>query len=627
MKYKFKTETDKMLKIVTNSLYSNKDIFLRELISNASDALDKLRYAALSEPELVGEDIDLKIKIEILKKEKLIVVSDNGIGMSKQELIENLGTIAKSGTQKFMQDLENMQDDKGTVDLIGQFGVGFYSAFMVADEITVHSKSALENEPGHSWTSEGEGSFHVKALDEECERGTKIRMHIKPDQEKFLDKYSLKHVIESYSSFTQFPIELIDDESGSEDLNTNPALWTKHKNEISHEEHVAFFKSVSGVVSGDPCMTIHYKVEGMRDYTVLLYMPSEKPFDLFNPDRRTSVKLYINRVFITEDNIKLIPQWMRFLRGVVDCPDLPLNISRESTQSDPLVANIRENITSRILSELEKKSISNAEEHTKFWNNFGAVMKEGLCEFMHEERRQSLLKVCRFYSTHGDELISLEDYVSRMQEGQTDIFYLLDDSLSAARNNPQLDGFTKRGLEILLMPDHVDRFWATLDQKYKSFSLKAITRSDIDLQSFKLQDQNDKDKDSVEMNDDASITKFIEYVKQILDNKVKEVKVSQKLFEHPVCLAVEGSAMDIRMERFMIEQNQLKEQSPKIFEINPKHSIVTKLIKTYTADGANENLEECIKFMFDQACIIEGQQIANTTEFVKRGNRMLEMII
>ncbi|WCR53011.1 MAG: Chaperone protein HtpG [Wolbachia endosymbiont of Ctenocephalides orientis wCori] len=444
---KFDAEVGKVLNIVIHSLYTNKDVFLRELISNASDACDKLRYESQLNPNLLDSSDELKITISSNKDKNELYITDNGIGMSRQDLIDNLGTIASSGTQKFLDAIKNNKDSSQAVELIGKFGVGFYSSFMVASEVIVESRKAGEEE-SWVWRSKGDGEYSISKLDDQVPRGTKITLTIRPEENEFLDKFRVENIVTTYSDHINFPVEFINEKGESEKLNSKAAIWTKPKNEVTKEEHNDFFRGVAHI-GGEPWMILHNRNEGAIEYTNLLYVPSIKPFDLFHPDRRCSVKLYVNKVFITEDNVQIIPQYLRFLKGVVDSPDLPLNISRETLQGNRVVEQIRKSLTKRAISELNKKAKENLEEYAKFWTNFGAVLKEGLCEAMPTDEREALLSACRFHSTNDDKLVSIGDYISRMKPEQEHIYYLTGNSLESVKNSPQLEGFISKGLEVL----------------------------------------------------------------------------------------------------------------------------------------------------------------------------------
>ena len=602
---KFNAEIGKVLQLMIHSLYTNKDIFLRELVSNASDACDKLRYAALTQPELLQENADIAIRISFDKDARTITLADSGIGMNRDELIHNLGTIAKSGTQEFLAQLTG--DAKKDTSLIGQFGVGFYSAFMVADKVTVVSKRAGTQE-AWQWQSDGAGEFTIEPSEKET-RGTSITLNMKEAEEQYLDSFRLRHIVETYSNHIAFPIFLSHD-GHEEAVNTGSALWTKSKGEITPEQYAEFYHHVSHSPD-EPWLTLHNKNEGKVEYTNLLFIPSIKPFDLYHPDRKRRVKLYVKRVFITEENIDIVPQYLRFLRGVVDSEDLPLNISRETLQHNPVLTKISESLVKRTLSELKKKS--EEESYGEFWRNFGPVLKEGLCEG--HSPREAILEVCRFDSSMH-EATSLDSYVNRMKPGQEFIYYLTGEHLAALKSSPQLEGFLARDVEVLLLHDHVDDFWVNVVQDYKGKLFKSITRSDIALEQFpKTAAENEPEKPIEQDTLDA----LCKRMKTVLGEAVKDVRVSHKLSQSAVCLAVEEGAMDFRFERFLIEQKQLPAAAAKILEINPNHSIIQSL-----GHANDASVDDVTWLLFDQARILEGEPVSDPTAFTRRLQSFVE---
>ena len=514
-------------------------------------------------------------------------------------------------------------DGKKDMPLIGQFGVGFYSAFMVADKVTVISTRAGESE-SWQWESEGTGEFSVNPHPNfppqagGLGRGTSITLHIKAGDDTYLDKFRLRHIVQTYSDHISFPIAITDEEGNTETVNTASALWTRAKSDISDEQYKEFYHHVSHSPD-EPWLTLHNKAEGKLEYTNLLFIPSAKPFDLFHPDRKRRVKLYVKRVFITEDNIDIVPQYLRFLRGIIDSQDLPLNISRETLQDNPLLGKIKESVVKRVLSELKKKGETDEEGYKTFWKNFGAVIKEGLCEAT--TPREQILEVCRFNSTlsspspvGGEGLVTLDGYISRMKEGQDQIYYLTGDNMDTLRSSPQLEGFIKRGIEVLLLSDHVDDFWVNVVFEYKGKKFKSVTRADID-----LGESNDEEKkEDKAPSDDGKMQQLCARIKQILGNKVKDVRTTGKLTNSAVCLAVEDGAMDFRLERFLIEQKQLTSVSAKILEINPENSIIRLLLAKLDSVDASADIENATWLLFDQARILEGEQITDTSAFMKR---------
>ena len=603
---KFNAEIGKVLQLMIHSLYTNKDIFLRELISNASDACDKLRYEALTNSELLVGGADLAITITLNKDARTLTIADSGIGMSREELINNLGTIAKSGTQEFLARLSG--DNKKDTSLIGQFGVGFYSAFMVASDVMVISSRAGSNE-AWQWQSDGSGEFRIAPIEGETPRGTRITLSLKDGEDDYLDAFRLRHIIETYSNHISFPITLAYDEV-TDTVNKGSALWTLPKNEVTKEQYDEFYHHVSHSPD-EPWLTLHNKNEGKLDYSNLLFIPSIKPFDLYHPERKKRVKLYVKRVYITEENVDIIPAYLRFLRGVIDSEDLPLNISRETLQANPLLANIKEAVVRRVLSELRKKSqsdnASDVEGYAKFWENFGPVLKEGLCESY--SPREAILEVCRFATTQENSS-TLDAYIARMKDGQENIFILAGESLTALGASPQLEGFTARGVEVLLLVDHVDDFWLNVVHDYKGKKFKSITRSDIELEKFPV--VNEAKKPEEELPKDAT-ENLCKRIKEVLGDHVREVRATHKLGASAVCLATQEGAMDFRFERFLIEQKQLATASAKILEINPSHPIIKALANNTAAAS-----DDVIWLLFDQARILEGEGVLNPADFTRR---------
>lgn len=607
IKRKFDAEVGKVLNLMIHSLYTDKDIFMRELISNASDACDKLRYLAISSPELIKDDPEFKIHIKVDQDKRRLIISDNGIGMNEQDLIENLGTIAKSGTQSFMEQITG--DQKKDTSLIGQFGVGFYSVYMVADSVQVISCKAGEHK-AYSWISDGLGEYTVEES-EKHSRGTEIIISVKEGEDDYLDHFRLKHMIRTYSDHILVPIYF--EHNGVEtQVNSSSAIWTRAKSEVSQDQYNEFYKSIAHA-GDEPWLTLHNRNEGAIEFTNLLFVPTSKTFDLFHPDRKRRVKLYIKRVFITDENIDLVPRYMRFLRGVVDCDSLPLNISRQTLQHNRVVDQIRANITSKVLSELKKQKESHRQEYENFWNNFGSAMKEGLCEAIPEAEK--LLEICMFYSVLQDKMITLEEYVERFAPLQNQIYYLSGDNIDKLKSSPQIEGFKKQNIDVLLFTDTVDDFWVNVISKYKDHDIKSVTRSDIDLEKF------DKEKEQESPHHEG----IIAYFKTVLGDAVKDVKISKRLESIPACLVVEEGSMDIRMERFLIEQKQLASASAKILEINPTHNIVQKLEQEIANNASDDGTADLVKLVYDQACIIENEPLKDPAEFCRRLNKFIHL--
>lgn len=601
---KFDAEVGKVLHLMIHSLYTNKEIFLRELISNASDACDKLRYLSQQDSALVKDGADFKIVVSIDKEKRQISITDNGIGMNKEDLIENLGTIARSGTQNFLSQVKaNPGSDNS---MIGQFGVGFYSSYMAADFVEVFSKKAGEKQ-AFKWSSDGVGEYSIEETEVDFTRGTRVIVHIKENENDYIDHFRVKHIIKNYSDHISVPIYFAD-ENNEIKLNSASALWARPKSEITDEQYQEFYKSVS--FSADtPWITMHNKNEGMVEFTNLLFIPSNKTFDLFHPDRKRRVKLYIKRVFIADENIDLVPQYMRFLRGVVDSEDLPLNISRETLQHNATLDKIKNAIAKRVLGELKKKKNDARDEYEKFWDNFGAALKEGLCEAIADH--DQLLDVCLFYSVLEDKMIGLDEYVAKIKDGKT-IYYLSGEDVKKLKTSPQIEGFITKGRDVLLFTDSVDDFWVNIVGKYGDYEFKSVTRSESE----------DSSEDSEDAKLSESHQKLIAFIKDVLGDKVKDVRISKKLTESPVCLAVSEGAMDMRMERFLLEQKQIRAGTAKILEINPNHKIVTNIENNIGKDIASD----LVVLLFDQACIIEGEQVHDVSSFAKRLNKLLGQI-
>lgn len=606
----FAAETARVLQLMIHALYTNRDIFLRELISNASDACDKLRYEALQNQSLLGDAPDLTITLAFDEKAKTLTISDTGIGMNKDDLIAHLGTIAKSGTGEFLSQLTG--DSTKDVNLIGQFGVGFYSAFMVADKVTVTSRKAGD-EHAWQWESDGSGSYTVGPAEARA-RGTSITLHMKKDAKDYLDRHRLGHIVGTYSDHISFPITLTDSEGVSHTLNNGSAIWTRPKAEVTEEQYQAFYRDVAH--SPDkPWAIFHNKAEGKVEYTSLLFVPGMKPLDLFHPERKRRVKLYVKRVFITEEGVELVPPFLRFLRGVVDSADLPLNISRETLQKSPVLDKIRDSVTSRVLTELKKKAEKEPEEYVKFWENFGAVIKEGLCEA--NSPREKILEVCRFVSNLSEgKLVSLAEYKARMKEGQEAIYFLTGDTLSVLKNSPQLEGFTKRGIEVLLLADHVDDFWQNVTHSYGELPFRSVTKAGADLEKFKLDAAEEKAEEQAEHSDETA--KLIEAMKTLYGDAVRDVRTTRKLAETPICLGVGEGDMDMRMERFLAEHKHLQRRAAKLVEINPAHPVIQSLAKDVSAHGVTTASEDALWLLFDQALIAEGEPVTDASAFARR---------
>ncbi len=606
----FQTEVAQLLRLMVNSVYSDKEVFLRELISNASDACDKARYLAITEPEILGDDPDFKVRIKVDKEARTLSLSDNGVGMNRDGLISDLGTIARSGTTAFM---ENMSGDSAKdMQMIGQFGVGFYSLFMVADKVEVTSRQAGEDETW-IWTSDGLGEFTIDEA-ETAGRGTTVLIHLKEGEDEWLEEHRLQAVLKKYSDHIALPITLAIDDGEETAANEASAIWSRPKSEITDEQYAEFYHHV-GHAMDDPWLTLHYKAEGKIEYTSLLFVPTRQPLDLFDPARRHAVKLYVRRIFITDEAEGLIPSYLRFLRGIVDSEDLPLNISREMLQNSPLMRHMNQAVTRRVLTELSKKADKQPEEYAEFWENFGSVLKEGLYE--DHERRDELLELVRFRSTAGSELVSLKDYVGRMKEGQEAVYYITGDDLQTLETSPQLEGFRARGVEVLLLSDPVDDFWLSSVFEYDGHALTSTTRGATDLSNLGEEPKAD-DGPEAEPAGETEIATLIALVKQTLGDAIKDVRTTDRLTESAVCLVADDGDMDMRLERMLKAHKQLSTDSVRILEINPKHALIKNMAGAATKGGAADDLADLAHLLLDQARIIEGEALPDPAAFSRR---------
>ena len=606
----FQAEVAELLHLMVHSVYSETDIFLRELISNASDACDKLRYEAIAAPDLMADGALPKIRIVPDKKADTLTVVDNGIGMDRQELIDNLGTIARSGTKSFLSKLTEAKDGAG---LIGQFGVGFYAAFMVADRIVVTSRRAGSNEVW-VWSSSGGSGFEIAPGSEEdadrLTRGTEIALHLKPDAKKYLETYEIERIVGAYSDNIQFPIELVPEEGEPRQINSASALWQRSKSELTPEDYTQAYKSIAGAFD-EPAMTLHYRAEGRQSYAVLLFAPSAKPFDLFEPQRKGKVKLYVRRVFIADD-ADLLPAYLRFIRGVIDSEDLPLNISREMLQNNPQLAQIRKAVTGRVISELESIGEKEPETFAKIWDAFGPVIKEGLWEDY--ERREKLLALSRFTTTAGEKR-ALKQYVEDLKPNQTEIYYLTGESVDRLKSNPKLESAKARGIEVLLLTDPVDAFWTSAPTDFGGKPLKSLSQGDIDFGLIPLLEEKsteEKDKDKPEA-DEGTI---IAVIKDTLGERVSDVRASQRLTSSASCLVAGGDGRDRALERLLAQQNRGPVTKP-ILEINMRHPLVAAIA---TAKDAQKDLS---MLLLEQAQILDGELPEDPAGFANRLNQLV----
>lgn len=608
----FQTEVSQLLHLMIHSLYSNKEIFLRELVSNASDAIDKLKFESLSDDKLVEGKEELVVHVDVDKDAGTITITDNGIGMTQDEVMANIGTIANSGTKKFLQSLDEKQAENS--NLIGQFGVGFYSAFIVADEVTLTTRKAGDDKAnGTVWTSKGEGEYSLETKEVE-DFGTSITLHIKEEEKEFLDDYRLRGIISKYSDHITVPIMMIkpseedDDTIEYETVNKANAFWTQDKKELKQEDYDEFYKSLTFDFEA-PLTQIHNRVEGKLDYTSLLYIPSKAPFDMWEPKRKGGIKLYAKRVFIMEDNEELMPLYLRFIKGVIDTADLSLNVSREILQGNKVVDMIRKASVSRVLKELEKMAKNKPEQYAKFWKEFGMVMKEGVVEdFANKDKIAGLLRFATTKSEGESQSVSLADYVSRMGEEQSNIYYVTAETYAAAKGSPHLEIFKQKDIEVLLLSDRVDEWMVNNFTEFEGKTLKSIAKGD-------LEDLDSKEEKKEKEKTTKGFKKTLKEMQTILDAQVKEVKISNRLSESPSCLVADENEMGGNMERIMASLGQDVPETKPILEINPTHPLVERL--------KNKVDEDVVKVLFDQAVLAEGGQLKEPAEFVKRMNKLI----
>ncbi len=610
-KHQFQAEVAELLNLMIHSVYSETDVFLRELVSNASDACDKVRYEAIARPELLAGDERLAIRLKPDAAAKTLTVADNGIGMDRQELIDNLGTLARSGTKAFLKGLNDAKEGMG---LIGQFGVGFYAAFMVADRIEVTSRRAGSTE-AWTWTSSSGSGFDVAPATEEQAarvlRGTEIVLHLKEDAVRYLQPYELERIVRTYSDHVLFPIELIDDKGEARQVNAASALWQRSKSEVKPEDYTQAYRSLA-MAFDEPALTLHYKVEGRQSYAVLLFVPSTPPFDLTDPARKGRVKLYVRRVYITDD-ADLLPPYLRFVRGVVDSEDLPLNLSREMLQNNPQVRQIRSGLVGRVLSELESTATKDAEAYGKIWQTFGPILKEGLYE--DQERRAQMLGLARFASTAGDTPRSIKDYVADLKPNQTEIYYLVGDSLERLKSNPKLEAAKARGVEVLLLTDPVDAFWTTMPQEFDGKPLKSLSQGEVDFGLIPVVDEDTTKDAGTDADEDASV---LAAAKEALGDKVAEVRASTRLTESASCLVASAQGRDRELERMLERQNRGSAAKP-VLELNMKHALVRALGTAKKEDRALE-VADLANLLLDQACILDGEIPSDPAAFARRLN-------
>ena len=631
----FETEVKQLLQLMIHSLYSNKEIFLRELISNASDAADKLRFEALSNDSLYDGDSDLKIHIEFDKDKRTVTIRDNGIGMSREEVQEHIGTIARSGTRQFFESLTG--DEAKDSQLIGQFGVGFYSAFIVADKVTlITRKAGLAVEDGVRWESEGEGSYELESV-EKPGRGTDIVLHLKEGEDEFLDGFRLRSVVRKFSDHISMPIVMQKEHFGDEEdkdeteekaieeetVNSASALWARSKSEITEDEYKEFYKHV-GHDFQDPLTHIHSRVEGTNEYTLLLYIPAKAPFDLWDRDAKHGVRLYVRKIFITESAEELMPRYLRFVRGIIDSDSLPLNISREILQQNRQIDTIKGGAVKKVLGLLEDLAKNDVEKYQTFWKEFGRVIKEGPIEdFKNKDR---VAKLLRFSSTHTDseqQDVSLDDYIGRMKEGQEKIYYVTADSFAAAKHSPHLEIFRKKGIEVLLLADRVDEWLTGHLSEFEGKELQSIAKGELDLDKVTGEEDSQEEKEKQEKAGDE-FKDVIEKIKKVLDGKVSEVRISQRLTESPACLVSDGQGMSLNLERIMKEAGQEMPGGGKpVMEINVGHSLLIRLKE----ETDEQRFGDLTHILFDQSVLSEGAQLDDPAAFVHRLNGFLQGVL
>jgi molecular chaperone HtpG len=612
----FQAEVTQLLDLMVHSLYSNKEIFLRELISNASDALDRLRFAALSDETLNENDTNLKIHIAYDKEARTITINDNGIGMSREEVIEQIGTIAKSGTREFLRSLTG--DQQKDANLIGQFGVGFYSSFIVADRVTLRTRRAgLDSQHGVLWESNGQGEYTIETI-EKPSRGTEVVLHLREDEEELLNGHRIRTIIRKFSDHITFPIMMKveeKDKDEEEQVNRASALWARPKSDITQEEYNEFYKSV-GHDFTDPLAYVHSRMEGAYEYILLLYIPSQAPFDLWNRERRHGVKLYVRRVFIMDDAEQLMPGYLRFVRGIVDSNDLPLNISREILQHNKLIEMIRSNAVKKVLGMLTDLAANDEQKYATFWKEFGRAFKEGLAE--DPANRETIVKLLRFASTasaNETQDISLETYVARMKEGQDKIYYNIADSYDAAKNSPLLEVFKKKGIEVLLLSDPVDYILEPELSEFNGIQFQSVSRGAVDL--GKLEDEQEKEEQQKAA---GEFKDLVEHVKTVLGEKVKDVRTTTRLTSSPACLVVDEFGIDPGLERLLKAAGQKVPTSKPILEINPHHPIILKMKN----ESDEKRFSDWSWILFDQSILSLGEQLENPVGFVNRLNDLLQ---
>ena len=615
MKKSFEADTGRVLNIVINSLYSEKEIFLRELISNSSDALDKRRFLSLTDPSLGAKNSEYKISIMLDKKNKSLTISDNGIGMDEEDLIKSLGTIARSGTSEFLAQLEKKASDKNDADvnLIGQFGVGFYSSFMVADNVVVVSRKAGTNDC-FKWSSDGTSGYEIEKLDN-SEVGTTITLSVKTTAKEFLDETRLSFITKKYSDHISYPIDFstgIGKEKKT--INSASALWTRDKKDITAEQYNEFFRHI-GAGYGEPFLTIHSKAEGTVSYTNLLFIPDKRPFDLFTAERNSKLKLYANRVFITDNCEDILPKWLRFVYGIIDTPDLDLNVSREMLQHNPALKRISKSLIKKVINELKKIKEKDGQKYDLFWKEFGQAFKEGIYE--DTDNKKTILALAKFHSSKSDDTIFVSEYLERMHEMQEEIFYISSDTLDRAKTSPHLEGLKAKGIEVLFLVDPIDTFWLQMLPEFEEKKFTSVTKGTIDLSKFDKEIENKKkDEDDGKDSEKPDFSKLIEQIKTELGENVSDVRLSNKLVDSPSCLVADEVGMDVQMERIMKMHDKDFAGAPRILELNENHEVILKLNKM--PEKKKALIKDASFLLFDQAKIMEGQMPVDLGGFTRR---------